>query len=137
LRTRKSARASRSRRRRAHRPGPDAVQGVRRDRGLQFDGYLIVNTARTLSDIHPDAIVARLPAGHLIAAPATELAMKFVGRPAPNTALLGAFAAAVGTFSLDSVLEAIRRAPMPIEQAARPPQPYDMGVLYGCVAKTG
>jgi pyruvate ferredoxin oxidoreductase gamma subunit len=42
--------------------------------------------------------------------PATELAMKFVGRPAPNTALLGAFAAEVGVVSLDSVLEAIRRA---------------------------
>jgi pyruvate ferredoxin oxidoreductase gamma subunit len=41
--------------------------------------------------------------------PATELAMKFVGRPAPNTALLGAFAE-VGVVSLDSVLEAIRRA---------------------------
>ena len=78
--------------------------------GLKTDGYLIVNTARTLSDIHLDAIVARLPAGHVIAAPATELAMKFVGRPAPNTALLGAFAAEVGIVSLDSMLEAIRRA---------------------------
>lgn len=78
--------------------------------GLKAAGYLIVNTARALSDIHLDAIVARLPAGHVIASPATELAMKFVGRPAPNTALLGAFAAAVGTVSLDSVLEAIRRA---------------------------
>ena len=42
--------------------------------------------------------------------PATELAMKYVRRPAPNTALLGAFAASVGVVSLDSVLEAIRRA---------------------------
>jgi len=78
--------------------------------GLKANGYLIVNTARTLSEIHLDAVVARLPAGHVIAAPATELAMKFVGRPAPNTALLGAFAAEVGVVSLDCVLEAIRRA---------------------------
>ena len=78
--------------------------------GLKGDGYLIVNTARTLSEIHLDAVVARLPAGHVRAVPATELAMKFVGRPAPNTALLGAFAAEVGVVSLDSVLEAIRRA---------------------------
>jgi pyruvate ferredoxin oxidoreductase gamma subunit len=42
--------------------------------------------------------------------PATELAVKFVGRPAPNTALLGAFAAEVGIVSLESLLEAIRRA---------------------------
>ena len=38
------------------------------------------------------------------------LALKYVGRPAPNAALLGTFAALVGIVSLDSVLEAIRRA---------------------------
>jgi pyruvate ferredoxin oxidoreductase gamma subunit len=78
--------------------------------GLKANGRLIVNTARTLSEIHLDAVVARLPAGHVTTVSATELAMKFVGRPAPNTALLGAFAAEVGVVSLDSVLEAIRRA---------------------------
>ncbi len=36
--------------------------------------------------------------------------MMYIDRPAPNTALLGAFAAAVGVVALDSVLEAIRRA---------------------------
>ena len=44
------------------------------------------------------------------AVPATELAMKHINRPAPNTALLGAFAALVGVVSLESVLEAIRSA---------------------------
>jgi pyruvate ferredoxin oxidoreductase gamma subunit len=78
--------------------------------GLKGNGYLIVNTARTLSEIHLDGVVARLPAGHVRAVPATELAVKFVGRPAPNTALLGAFAAEVGIVSLESLLEAIRRA---------------------------
>jgi pyruvate ferredoxin oxidoreductase gamma subunit len=81
--------------------------------GLKPDGYLIVNTARGLADIHEtrlDAVVQRLPKGHALTAPATELAMKFINRPAPNTALLGAFAAEVGVVSLDSVLEAIRRA---------------------------
>ncbi len=78
--------------------------------GLKPDGYLIVNTARGLNELHLDAAVARLPKGHTLTAPATELAMKYVGRPAPNTALLGAFAASVGAVSLDSVLEAIRRA---------------------------
>ena len=77
--------------------------------GLKSDGYLLVNTARTLSELHLDPVV-RLPPGHVTAVPATELAMKFINRPAPNTALLGAFAAEVGVVSLDSVLEAIRRA---------------------------
>jgi pyruvate ferredoxin oxidoreductase gamma subunit len=78
--------------------------------GLKADGYLIVNTARNLSEMGLGAIVAHLPPGHVISVPATELAMKFINRPAPNTALLGAFAAEVGVVSLDSVLEAIRRA---------------------------
>ena len=78
--------------------------------GLKPDGYLIVNTARSLADIHLDSIVERLPRGHVFSIPATELAMKHINRPAPNTALLGAFAAEVGVVSLASVLEAIRRA---------------------------
>ena len=78
--------------------------------GLKSNGYLIVNTARSFADIHIEALVARLPPGHAFAVPATEFALKYVNRPAPNTALLGAFAAEVGIVSLDSVLEAIRRA---------------------------
>ena len=78
--------------------------------GLKPDGYLIVNTARSFSEMHLDDIVGRLPKGHSLTVPATEFALKHVGRPAPNTALLGAFAAEVGIVSLDSVLEAIRRA---------------------------
>ncbi|MBV8107305.1 MAG: 2-oxoacid:acceptor oxidoreductase family protein [Hyphomicrobiales bacterium] len=78
--------------------------------GLKPDGYLIVNTARSLSEMHLDEVVKRLPAGRALTVPATELAMKFINRPAPNTALLGAFAAEVGVVSLNSVLEAIRRA---------------------------
>ena len=78
--------------------------------GLKPDGYLIVNTARSLAEMHLGAIIERLPKGHALTVPATELAIKHVNRPAPNTALLGAFAAEVGVVSLDSVLEAIRRA---------------------------
>ena len=78
--------------------------------GLKPNGYLIVNTSRNFAEIHLDAAVARLPQGHSRTVPATELALKYVNRPAPNTALLGAFAALVGVVSLESVLEAIRRA---------------------------
>jgi pyruvate ferredoxin oxidoreductase gamma subunit len=78
--------------------------------GLKSDGYLIVNTSRSLSDMHLDDIVARLPKGHVFAVHATELALQHVKRPSPNTALLGAFAAEVGIVSIDSVCEAIRRA---------------------------
>ncbi|MFZ2356302.1 MAG: 2-oxoacid:acceptor oxidoreductase family protein, partial [Candidatus Omnitrophota bacterium] len=41
--------------------------------------------------------------------PATEIAMKTIGRPLGNTALIGAFSAATGELSLDAVLEAIKK----------------------------
>ena len=40
--------------------------------------------------------------------PATELALKHVGRPVPNAALLGAFAALGGLITLEAVHAAIR-----------------------------
>ncbi len=78
--------------------------------GLDPKGYLLVNTAKSFAEIRIEAILARIPPEHALTVPATELAMKYVRRPAPNTALLGAFTALVDLVSLDSVLEAIRRA---------------------------
>jgi len=43
-----------------------------------------------------------------VTVPATELARKHLGRPMPNAALLGAFAALTGVVSLDSVTTAVR-----------------------------
>ncbi len=77
--------------------------------GLSGDGWLLVNTARSFADIHLDEIVGRLKPGHARRVAATELALKHVGRPSPNTALLGAFTAVCSIVSLDSVIEAIRR----------------------------
>ncbi len=41
--------------------------------------------------------------------PANDIALKTIGRPLGNTALLGAFAAATGDFELDVLLEAIKK----------------------------
>jgi pyruvate ferredoxin oxidoreductase gamma subunit len=78
--------------------------------GLKSDGYLIVNTAHELAEMNLVAVVARLRSDRALAVPATGLAIKHINRPAPNTSLLGAFAALVGVVSLESVSEAIRRA---------------------------
>jgi pyruvate ferredoxin oxidoreductase gamma subunit len=69
--------------------------------GLKNVGYLLVNTNKSFDDLHLDPVVAKLPAGHAVTVPATELALKYVGRPVPNAALLGAFAALTGTVRLD------------------------------------
>ena len=78
--------------------------------GLKPGGYLLVNSNRSLSDLHLDAVAKQLPAGHVLTVPASELALKHVGRPLPNAALLGAFARLTGIIHLQSVAAAIRDA---------------------------
>jgi pyruvate ferredoxin oxidoreductase gamma subunit len=76
--------------------------------GLGPDGYLLVNTARTFHDLGVEDVTGRVQTGHSLAVPATELALAHVGRPQPNAAMLGAFAALTGRVSLGSVLAAVR-----------------------------
>lgn len=76
--------------------------------GLRPDGFLLVNTSRTLDELGLGELVARLSTGHSVAVPATELAREHLGRPLPNAALLGGFAALTGQVSLGSVADAIR-----------------------------
>jgi len=78
--------------------------------GLKPDGYLIINTNRSFDELHLAEIVAQLPKGHSCAVPASELALKHIGRPVPNAALLGAFAALTGIVHLHSVTTAIGQA---------------------------
>jgi pyruvate ferredoxin oxidoreductase gamma subunit len=78
--------------------------------GLRPNGYLLVNTNKTLDELKLADVAAKLPAGHARAVPASELAVKFIGRPLPNAALLGAFAALTGLLHLNSVSTAIREA---------------------------
>ena len=78
--------------------------------GLKPTGYLLVNSNRSLADLHLAAVARQLPAGHVLTVPTSELALKHVGRPFPNAALLGAFAALTGIVQLQSVAAAIREA---------------------------
>jgi pyruvate ferredoxin oxidoreductase gamma subunit len=76
--------------------------------GLVRGGYIIINTARTFEALGLADFVRDFPPDRLCTVPATEIAMKRVGRPVPNAALLGAFAAATGLISPESVDRAIR-----------------------------
>ncbi len=75
--------------------------------GLTDDGFVLINTARELSELHIDAVLARLPDHHVYTVAATELAVKHLGRATPNTALLGALTALSGVLLLESVITAI------------------------------
>ncbi|MGO8873761.1 MAG: 2-oxoacid:acceptor oxidoreductase family protein [Acidimicrobiales bacterium] len=76
--------------------------------GLPADAYVILNTSRTLEQLGLGALADRLDPGRLLACPATELALEQLGRPLPNAALLGGFAALTGELSLDALDTAIR-----------------------------
>jgi pyruvate ferredoxin oxidoreductase gamma subunit len=72
--------------------------------GLRPGGIILINTARSFAELGLQDFVGKFKAR---AVPATELAMKHVGRPMPNAVLLGAFAAFSGLISLDSVGAAV------------------------------
>jgi len=85
--------------------------------GLRSDGYLLINSPREPEDL-PLALPVALDPVRVKTVPATEMAVARVGRPVPNTVLLGGFAALTGQVSLDAVLEAIRhRFPGPVGEA--------------------
>ena len=75
--------------------------------GLRPDGWLLLDTPHRLTELGLGPVVAALPPGHAVAVPATELARTHLGRPLPNSALLGALAALTGLASLQAVEHAI------------------------------
>jgi pyruvate ferredoxin oxidoreductase gamma subunit len=77
--------------------------------GLREDGYLLVNTAKTVEQLGIAEASNKLPDAHVAAVPATELAMRHLKRPTPNTVLLGAFTAVSSLIKLESVFKAIQR----------------------------
>jgi pyruvate ferredoxin oxidoreductase gamma subunit len=76
--------------------------------GLLPDGYIVINTSRTFEELGLGEFISGFRRERLCTVPATELALKHVGRAVPNAALLAGFAALSGRISLESVSAAIR-----------------------------
>jgi pyruvate ferredoxin oxidoreductase gamma subunit len=76
--------------------------------GLRGDGYLLVNTSWSLTELGLDSYVTRFPPGRVLTVPATELALTHLGRPLPGAVLLGAFAALTGQVQVESVVGVVR-----------------------------
>ena len=76
--------------------------------GLSPDGYIVINTSRTFEELGLAEFIGGFRRERLCTVPATELALKHVGRAVPNAALLAGFAALSGRISLESVSAAIR-----------------------------
>ena len=77
--------------------------------GLKKNGYILINTTKTFEQLGLGEFAMGFKPDHLLTVPATELAMKHVGRPVPNVPLLGAFAALGGLISLAAVEAAIQQ----------------------------
>ena len=75
--------------------------------GLKPDGYVLINTKHSFEEIGLGEIAASWPANRLCALPATDLALKHVGRPVPNVPLLAGFAAMSGLIQLETIRLAI------------------------------
>jgi pyruvate ferredoxin oxidoreductase gamma subunit len=76
--------------------------------GLPADGYVLINSRRSFEQLGLSDIVERYRTDRLTTVPATEIALKHLGRPMPNVALIGGFAALSGLVTLDAVSHAIR-----------------------------
>ncbi len=76
--------------------------------GLTEDGYILVNSARSAATLGLGEIASKLPPGHIMTLPATEIAREKIGRPIPNVAMLGALAGLTEVVTLDALSSAIK-----------------------------
>jgi len=77
--------------------------------GLAAGGTILLNSAHSIDKLGLGGFARGVQHYRLVTLPATELALKHVGRAVPNAALLGGFAAITGVIALDSVIAAIRQ----------------------------
>lgn len=75
--------------------------------GLKPDGYILINTNKTFEELGLEEVVRERDPARLCTLPATEIALRHVGRPVPNVPLLAGFAALSGLIRVDSVIKAI------------------------------
>ena len=78
-------------------------------KGLSARGYILLNSSKSFDELGLGGFLLGAQHCRMCTLPASELALKHVGRPVPNAALLGGFAAITGVITLASVLAAIRQ----------------------------
>src|SRR5438105_3547794 len=76
--------------------------------GLKPDGYVLINSRRSFDELGLADIAQRFRRARLLTVPATDIALRHLGRPLPNAVLLGGIAALSALVTLDAVAHAIR-----------------------------
>jgi pyruvate ferredoxin oxidoreductase gamma subunit len=75
--------------------------------GLVAGGLALLNSTRSPAELGLAELAGGAKRYRFVTLAATELAMKHIGRPVPNAALLAGFAAATGQIRIESVISAI------------------------------
>jgi len=75
--------------------------------GLASTGFVIVNASCPVQELELDGLSELVPLTHIVSVPATRIALKHIGRPTPNSALLGALSALTGLISTAGVIHAL------------------------------
>lgn len=76
--------------------------------GVSSSAYILINSTLSFADLGLGDFIKDFDPRRLCTVPATDLALKHVGRPVPNVPLLGGFAAISGLMHLASVIGAIQ-----------------------------
>jgi pyruvate ferredoxin oxidoreductase gamma subunit len=87
---------------------PTLLHQVDLFKGLHASGYILINSTRSFAELGLGEFTRDFQHYRLCSVPATEIALKHVGRAVPNVPLLGGFAAVTGQVKLESVVAAIR-----------------------------
>jgi pyruvate ferredoxin oxidoreductase gamma subunit len=77
--------------------------------GVPIGGYILINSTRCFDDLGLGGFARGVQHYRMCTVPATDLALKHVGRAVPNVPLLGGFAAITGVITLPSLVAAIRQ----------------------------
>jgi len=76
--------------------------------GLDPDGYILLNSERGFDELGMEEFIADFRPERVMTMPATAIAREHLGRPMPNSVLLGGFAGLCDVIGLDAVTEALR-----------------------------
>jgi pyruvate ferredoxin oxidoreductase alpha subunit len=87
---------------------PTLLHQVNVFEGAGAGAMLLINSGHPAEKLGINDFTGQLRPGSVLTVAATEIAQQYVGRPVPNAALLGGFAALGGIVSIDSVEAAIR-----------------------------
>ena len=86
---------------------PGLLHQVNLFEGLAEHGYILINSTHTLAELGLEDYLREHPQWQVRVIPASEIALKHVGRPLPNAALLGGFAALTGLIQMEALQAAI------------------------------